>query len=256
MLAGTGTTDDTLVGLDFANAPKQMVQDIHAFEAAADIGAAADAHLWARVLAINHKFSFVNFSRFPLEIFCTMANIGTAYESMTATTTPHDDMSAHDYKVLTIAGNLDANDKGVKGTWDVKFDMARLFPEQYELQPNIHGGDTVIEPSDSPWFACQVGNLPTYASCPPGQNTSYTPMDPNSARTIAVPSIGLRFYCKLQMPLDLGSASAGTAGSTGEIVDLRGFLLHLDMNWLVQYYRNRKQGAVHPGLKAYPDQDA
>lgn len=256
MLAGTGDTDDTLVGLDFVNAPKQMVDDITALNAINDITNGTNTRLWMRVLAVNHKFSFINFSRFPLEIFCTMVNVGLSMDSLLSTTAPHDDITSSQYKILTIPGNLDVGDNGVKRTWDVKFDLKRLFPDEYEKQPQHHGGDATTDHASSPWVGLQTGNLPTYSSLPPGQATAYTPEDPNEQALITIPSIRLKFFCKLQIPLQLGSASAGTHGSTGEVTDLRGFLLHADMSWLVNYYHTRKTVVDHPGLKAYPLQTA
>lgn len=259
MLAGTETSNtlgDTLIGLDYFNPPLQMAKDIFSLADQRLMAVSTNQSMWCRVLAINHTFTVVNYSRFPLEMYYAVLPIGTQYEDLEVTTVPHRDLGNSQYRKIVIRGVRDAGDRGAKKDIKISANLQQIFPHQYDMPPGIHGGDTLAEFGGSPWF----GVLPTQTasimtSVPPGQTVRGDQFETASAKQEQVPALTCRFYGKLQFPMNIGTTTF-TAAPTGGDTDSNSYTIHSDMSWLVEYMNVNSIATVHPGEKAYPDQVA
>ncbi len=205
MLAGTTTTNatgDTLVGLDYYNPPLEMAHDINSLAPHRDLYELSTTQLalYARVLAINHTFTVVNYSRFPLELYYAVLPWGSRFDDIENTTTPHADLKNSQYRKVVIRGVRDAGDRGSKRDIKISANLKQLFPNEYDLPPSHHGGDTTSETAFSPWFGLRDNTSTTsmYATVPPGQSAGAG--GPNLQTTAfdnSCPTLLCRFYGKL-----------------------------------------------------------
>ena len=261
MLAGTEATDntlgDTLIGLDYANVPLAMAHDVSALAASKLIVSGTTHSLWARVLAINHTFTVVNYSRFPLEMYYAVLPHGTVFKDIEAKTVPHADLGNSQYRKIVIRGVRDAGDRGSRKDIKIAANLQQLFPHAYDMPPGMHSGDATDELGPSAWFALQNthATAATIATSPPGQLIDTLRFSNTAATDLQVPALKCRFYGKLQFPMNIGTTGF-TAAPTGGDTDNNSYTIHSDMSWLVEYVNMNQLENIHPGEKAYPDQVA
>ncbi len=264
MLAGTSVSDlvgDALVGLDYYNPPLLMAQDIIAlgasretYDATTPLGA-----LFGRVLAINHTFTFVNYSRFPLEIFYAVLPYQAPYVNIESLTQPHEDLQNSQYRKIVVRGVRDAGDRGAKRDVKITANLQQIFPDAYDMPPAMHGGNVVAEAGEGPWFSCRDGTGGTvsmFGTVPPGQSLlAVNPHTVSEAPAVYPPALSCRIYTKLQMPYNLGTTVWETAPDGGDMT-INSYTVHTDMSWLVEYINTSSKNNVHPGEEAYPNQTA
>ncbi len=257
LLAGTTTTDatgDAEVGLDYFNPPLQMAKDVFALAQQQSTGEATTRRTtWGRVVAINHTFTIVNYSRFPLEIFYAVLPIGAQFEHLEATTVPHADLVGTQYRKFVVGGVRDAGDRGSRRSFPVAANLKSIFPFQYESGPGIHSGTG--NEGESAWFG--LNNATTSSiitTMPPGQSTSTTQFDESAGTVRQLPALVCRIYGKLQTPINVGTTIVGT-GTLGD-TDTNSYTIHADMSWLVEMINVSRLSIAHPGEEAYPDQTA
>ena len=255
MLAGSdvsNTTGDTLVGLDYFNPPIEMAHDVFSLGQNKNAGVLAGMNLLGRVQAINHTFTIVNYSRFPLEVYYAVLPFGSPFTDIEAASAPHADLEGRQYRKIVVAGVRDAGDKGARRDIKISANLASIFPNVYDIGPMAHGSTSVSGVGG--WF----GLLDTVTSSimvtePPGQSDVTTAYDRSSAHDQNIPALMCRFYAKLQMPMNIGITSAQTDATGGDLT-INSWTLHADMNWLVEMVNVAGQGEIHPGEQAYPDQ--
>ncbi len=162
MLAGTTTTDatqgDTVVGLDYGNVPLQMHKDINALSQVRQtiFDSTLEKVLYARVNAIKHTFTFQNYGRQPVEIYYTILPTGYPFVDISQSTAPGLDQEQSQYRRITILGVLDSGDKAQRRSVNVGINLAKIFPQSYDLGPQQHNDNiTTGNYSSSPWMALQ-----------------------------------------------------------------------------------------------------
>ncbi len=261
MLAGNQPTDpetfeDTLVGLDYTNVPIRMAKDIGALEEHFDTTVSLGNTLYGRVLAIKHKFTFSNFSRFPLEVFWAILPVGHLWPAPVGSFVPHADIMSTNFSKIVIPAVRDANDRSQKRTIDVAMNLKKLWPMEYNMRPGVNMSASTAagsaNESNSPWFALHDSQTSgVIRNFPPGQlaDDSKSTPDPNSSG----PTCGLRlqWFAKLQNPRDLGFTTEDADHAGGDFSG-NNYDVHANMSWLVDIMRVGLQPAIHPGEKAYP----
>ncbi len=251
-LAGTTTTTDSVIGLDYMNPPIRFAEYLGGIAGVWDAGNANNA--WARVLAINHKFEVRNFSRFPLELYYAVIPWGYSFQSL-ATTTPMDDLETTAYKKVVIGGVRDAGDRSKVGHIHLSLNMEKLFPDQYDKMPYEHSGDVITEESGSPWMKVEHATATSmYATCPPQQLTNVGSPETAALNLSPAPGLKMRVYARLQSEVDIGESAAGT--NTGGDTDTNGFTIEGTFGWLMHHVIMTKVSSGHAGLEAYPNQTA
>ena len=251
MLAGL--VENCVVGLDYANCPLDMYNDIKTMDAISSLGPGDDATMFGRVLAINHTFTFQNYSRFPLEVFYTIVPHGVEFEEIAETGNPASDISKSMYRMKIIPGVKDAGDKPIKRSIDISMSLPSLFPDAYQQRPGEHAGDSSSEESSSPWFIISDDIPQVIRTCPPAQLdiTDWTASS-SVAHNDAPPGLFMRFYCRLRTGLTLGTTVQGTEANADTTTN--GTVIHGKMSWLVDFIRTKQISIPHGGSKAYPSQ--
>lgn len=257
MLAGTTTTDasvgDSLVGLDYYNAPLLMNRDISAWTRIHGLAGADVSDFMGRVLAINHKIHFINYNKHPVRVYYAMMPVGWDFEDLESLTAPSADMRNSQYSSITVPGVLDAGDRAQSRSLNITLNLAKIFPDQYDTPPQINLGDSAgsVDISSSPWFG--MYSTHTVNSLPPGQDTAA-----RDGQAVAnqhqPPGLRLRLAVKSLAGLNVGptAAASGTAGT----IETNGLVIKADMNWLMDMVCLTQIMSVHDGSKAYPDQTA
>ncbi len=257
MLAGTDLTNDTLVGMDYHNPPLQLAQDMGAFIDMNLAGTLAETHsaMVFRVLAVKHIITFQNFNRFPLEIFYAILPTGYNVNVTSSSTVPHEDMEGSGMRKFVIPGVRDVGDKSMKKELEIAFSLPEIFPWAYAKEAGHTNSDATTSVDNSPWVVINKDSGSTdswYSTVPPGQITANI-QDPDLAVYQAIPSLNLRMFSKLQIPLNVGVTTE--AEGTGGDVTTNNFYIHWDSSWLCEMVsRHRHTGQAHPGPKAYPSQ--
>lgn len=258
MLTGTETDEalqggDTLVGLDYYNPPLQMMRDIEVLQDRYTVGDTGVKSAVARVLAINHRFTFINYNKHPVEIYYAIVPTGFGFTDTDAfnTTGPANDLRESQYRKIVIPGVLDSGDKGVTKTLDIALSLPKLFPEAYMVPPTqVHNPSKTVQPeNNSPWFSVRAATRP-YDTCPPGQST-YN-LQNNDEDQGAMPGLKMQLLGNLQTGVQVGSSSA--LSITTGTMDTNGVVVHARMNWLVDMVNLLQRSRWHQGSKAYPSQ--
>lgn len=261
MLAGLQVTDpetfeDTLVGLDYANPPLKMQKDIASLDQAFDTLIANGATLFGRVLAIKHKFTFSNFSRFPLEVYWAILPVGHIWTTPTGLFQPHVDIMSQNYSKIVVPAVRDANDRSQKRTIDIAVNLKKLWPNEYNMRPGVNMSGTTAGGSsgnsNSPWFG--LHNSTTSAiirNFPPGQVADDSKSTPDLNVAGATCGLRLQWFAKLQNPRDLGFTTEDADHSGGDFTG-NNYDVHANMSWLVDMMRVGLHPLIHQGEKAYP----
>ncbi len=253
------TTEDTIVGPDYYNPPNDLYQDINALSAVSRFDVASYRHMYVRVLAINHQFTFINNSRFPLEIFYTFMPTGWQFNAMPDQYTPHQDMHTHALKKIVVPAIRDAGDKSSKKTLDIKVSLEDLFPMNYAIPPGTMLTDTLAvnstEEALSPWINVQADGSTTsfYRNIPPGQIKDDSHSNPDFGTSGPVAGLRLQWYAKLQQPRDVGWTTEDLNRDGGDYTG-NNYDVHARCSWLVESMRTGRLHRPHAGEKAYPDQ--
>jgi len=115
MLAGTEPSDvfgDTVVGLDHYNPPLEMAHDIASmFQMYGGGETTTQPFISARVLAINHKITFINYNIHPVKIWYAILPVGWEFESLNSTTTPSADPKNSQYRSIVIPAVMGSDDR-------------------------------------------------------------------------------------------------------------------------------------------------
>lgn len=254
----TATTEDTLVGLDYYNPPIDLYQDAAALNAMSKLGNNNHKYLFARVLAINHQFTFQNNSRFPLEIYYTILPVGYLFNVMPDQYTGHNDMVTHTFKKIVVPAIQDANDRGQKRTIDVKVNLQAMFPDLYQMKPGIAMTGTTVGTSTihgySPWLSCDPSATANafFRNVPPGQFGNDAHSTPDLSTTGPVAGLRMQWYAKLQQPRDVGLTTEDADHSGGDYTG-NNYDVHLRASWLVDLCKTGNLDNPHLGEKAYPN---
>lgn len=259
MLAGTdgsGSAEDTIIGPDYYNMPLRLSQDLAAMNKISKLNTANFRPMFMRVLAISHKITFVNHSRFPLEIYYTVLPIGYQFNTLSGTA-PHNDMTAHTFKKITIPAIRDAGDRSQKSTIDLVMSLKKMFPSEYELSPGPQMTSTDSDlsvDSASPWISVdpEATTNSMYRNIPPGQIANDSHSTPDFAVTKPTAGLRLQWYGKLQQPRDIGFTTEASA-TAGDYVG-NNYDVHANCSWLVDMVKVAHLDVVHLGERAYPNQ--
>lgn len=252
MLAGTNSSTDSVIGLDYHSPPLKMAKYVQAMDQIIDAGNSGLATLYQRVKAINHGFTVHNYSRFPLKLYYSVY-IPEFEPPDISEGTPMQDQTYGAYRCVVVPPVKDAGDRASKRSFTISQNLEKLFPDQYELTPYTHNGNVTTERSPSPWMLVDVttGNS-MYRTCPPGQ-LSVDTLDVGVQKTIAVaPRLQLKMYAKLEFPVHMGQTAE--SGATGGEITTNNYYIQADMSWLVESVNTASQIRNHPQTKAYPDQ--
>lgn len=253
---GTSVTEDTLVGLDYCNVPIRMFKDIAALEQHTDTNIAGSSTMFGRVLAIKHKFTFVNHSRFPLEVYWAMLPVGHTWPTPTGSFEPHVDIMAQTYSKIVVPAIRDANDRSQKRTIDIDVNLKRLWPNEYNLRPGVNMSGTSAaasaNESNSPWFGLHFSTTSaTIRNFPPGQLSDDSKSTPDFNSSGPTCGLRLQWFAKLQNPRDLGATTEDADHAGGDYTG-NNYDVHANMGWLVDMMRVGNQPLIHAGEKAYP----
>lgn len=264
MLAdSTAAGEDTIIGPDYCNLPIEMNRDLEALNRYSQLdtqeGSSSTAGLYVRTLAIKHKFTFVNHSRFPLEIFYTVKQIGNLFNVLaTDGNSIHDDMTMFTHRKFVVPAIQDASDRGTKKTLDLAINMKTMFPDSYLVPPGTSMTDATGNPpisSRSPWILTKPGDgsQAVLTNKPPGQFATNHLGVPTAGD---LPRAGLRmqWWAKLQEPRDVGITTEGSS-TEGDYVG-NNYDVHANCSWLMDMMRTNILDRRHTGEKAYPDQTA
>ena len=263
MLSGTAgataSTEDTLVGPDYYNPPLEMYQDIAALAQHSKFGVSQYQTMFMRILAIKHRFTFTNYSRFPLEVFYQILPIGFNFDVISGAFTPHDDMTSQTFKRIVVPAVRDAADRGQKNTVDIAVNLKQMFPDEYDMPPGPEMTSTTAAlsvDSRSPWIGVEPNatTIATFRNIPPGQIADDSFSTPDLAKS--GPRAGLRmvWYAKLQQPRDIGITTEGSA-TGGDFVG-NNYDVHANCAWLADFVNVNAADQIHLGEKAYPNQAA
>lgn len=255
MLAGTDTAKDSLVGLDYFNPPMKLMAHYFGVNGSVyDLGVLSQS--FTRTLAINHKFHFTNFHRFPLKVYYTVFPSGFEPPNLNSTD-PVQDMTNSAWQCKVIPAVTDRGDRGRSGTLNIAQNLQRLYPNAYEKTPLQASStqDTAANHEAAAWFQSDATTTSScYVSCPPGQRDQETisvsapnPDGPN-------PALFIKMFAMYDFPIHMGSTA--TSAPSGGTIDTAGFTIEADMNWLVEHVTPRRDIKNHPGNKAYPSQAA
>lgn len=254
MLAGTTTTTDSLVGLDFHNPPLKLYEHLFAMNNVND--QAGTGQSYVRTLAFKHKLHITNFHRFPLKIYYTVYPSG--YEPDTiGQAVPTKDLTNGPYQCIIIPPVRDGGDRGRSRTLTLTQNLQKLYVNGYEKLPfqnsNIQSADTTHE--ETPWIKTDATTTDSmYRGCPPGQRNPETPSNSVPDDNGPNPALFLKMFAQYDFPVHLGETTTTTTGD-GRI-DTAGFTVEGDMNWLVEYVCSKRDAVGHRGERAYPDQTA
>ncbi len=251
----TAVTEDTLIGLDYANVPIRMYKDIDALERHSNTNLQNGGTLFGRVLAIKHQLTFSNFSRFPLEVYWAILPVGHLWPSPTGSFEPHVDIMAQTYSKVVVPAVRDANDRSKKRTIDIDVNLKRLWPNEYDIMPgtNMSGVDAASSTleGNSPWFGLhQSTTSATIRNFPAGQLADDSKSTPDLSTNGPTCGLRLQWFCKLQNPHNLGQTTEA-AGDGGDYSG-NNYDVHANMGWLLDMMRVGQQPIVHLGEKAYP----
>lgn len=256
-LASDDVANDVLVGVDYYNAPLEFVQDMLALkEIASPI--TPDYNMYMRTIAINHTFTFVNYSRFPMEIFYQLQPNAFEFHDYATTTTPALDLSRTGMKKIIVPGVMDSGDKGVTRNLTIATSLEKLFPDCYDTEPRTHFDDSVVSAQNdaSAWVLVNPASLAgssLYATLPPGQYVAGSGDSPTSS-TRSIPGLQMRMYARIMSNFKMGATTEAT-GANGDIAT-NSLEIYANMNWKVEIVRRNGLIEGHPGPKAYPDQTA
>ncbi len=254
MLAGTNAallTGDELVGLDYFNPPLNMKQDLEMLGTMNQVDQADSARMFSRVLAINHKFTFINYNKHPVKIYYSMLPTGWTFDDLDAPTTPQDDLSRSSYRSIVIPAVQDQNDRGVTRDLKVSMTMSTIFPEAYEHPPMTRGGALTTEDMSSPWIGT-TDQARAYITSPPGQITNFYQTTVQQDKQ--APGLNMRFYMQTMSGINVGVPSTTTAAEG--LLTTNGVVMMGAMNYLVEHSLVRPLNKAHSGSKAYPLQTA
>lgn len=261
MLAGTtgntASTEDTIVGPDYCNLPIQMHHDIKTMDTQSSTVEVNSRALFMRVLAINHKFTFQNWSRFPLEVYYTVLPIGFKFPILQSIFDPHPDMSKLSFKKIVVPAVRDVGDRSKKTTIDLSMNLQKLWPEAYLLPPGTQMTGTTAASSansNSPWITLIPGNTSVceMANIPPGQIADDSFGTPDLTANRPVAGLRLQWWAKLQNPRDLGSTTETNDASGGDYTGTN-YDVHWSASWLTDIIRTTNDEQPHTGEKAYPN---
>lgn len=261
MLGGTdgntASTEDTLVGLDYYNPPIKLFHDIDSLDTQSDLAAGTNVSAFMRVLAIKHTFTFINHSRFPLEIYWAMLPVGYLWPVPTGTFDPHVDIMAQNYKKITVPAIRDANDRSQKSSIDIDVNLKQLWPHEYDMAPgvNMSGTDAAASAANgnSPWLNIHHSTaVSTFRNIPPGQIADSSKSAPTFGTNGPTCGLRLQWWAKLQQPRDLGSTTEDADHAGGDYTG-NSYDVHAKMAWLIDYMRVGHEPRIHLGEKAYPN---
>ncbi len=265
MLGGTAgntaATEDTLVGPDYYNPPIRLSKDILALQQISDTVTANARAIFMRVKAIKHRFTFTNYSRFPLEVYYTVLPIGYKFQSLSDAAggefLPHSDMSINSYKKIVVPAVQDVNDRGQKRAIDLGMNLVKLWPEAYLLPPGTQMTATTAAGSansNSPWISMLPGTSTEsqYVNIPPGQIQDDAFGTPDLASNRPVAGLRLQWFAKLQNPRDLGFTKETNTNADGDFTGTN-YDVHWNASWLCDIAKTTNHGSVHNGEKAYPN---
>lgn len=252
---GTASTEDTIIGPDYCNAPIAMHQDLLAWHQVAKLASDNFRPIFARVLAIKHTFTFVNNSRFPLEVWYTVLPIGHLFNAKEGAFAPHNDMTTHSYKKIVVPAIRDAGDRSKKISIDLSMSMPSMFPDEYQITPGPEMTSTTAAlsvDSRSPWISMDPGATTNsiYRNIPPGQIADDSHSTPDFATTKPTAGLRLQWQAKLQEPRDVGVTTEGS--STGGDYVGNNYDVHAKCSWLVDCIKMSNLDQIHTGEKAYP----
>lgn len=254
---GQSTTEDTLIGLDYSNPPIRMFKDLSALQRHADLDTATRQDMFVRVLAIRHKITFVNHSRFPLEIYWAMLPVGHKFPDPTGQFAPHVDIMAQTYSKITVPAIRDAGDRGQKNSIDIDVNLKKLWPHEYDIAPgnNMAGADATaaLDNANSPWMSTEPGSSAQamISSFPPGQLATDAQSTPDFQLSGSTCGLRLQWFAKLQNPRDLGVTTEDADHAGGDYTG-NNYDVHANMGWLCDIMRVGTNPAIHAGLLAYP----
>ncbi len=256
---GSGVGEDTIIGPDYYNLPIKLHQDLAAMGQLSKISTDNFRPMFMRVLAIKHQFTFINYSRFPLEIFYSVLPVGHQWNGISGTT-PHNDMVTHTFKKIVVPATRDAGDKGQKATIDLSMNLKALFPEAYDLPPGPEMTSTTAAlsvQSTSPWISLDPGatTVSVMRNIPPGQIADDSHSTPDFATSKPVAGLRLQWYGKLQQPRDVGTTTEDTDHTGGDFTG-NNYDVHCKAAWLVDMCKVSNLDLAHTGEKAYPSQVA
>ncbi len=253
---GTASTEDTIVGPDYYNLPLRLNQDLIAMDAISNATVANERSMFMRTLAIKHQFTFVNYSRFPLEIYYIVLPVGHRFPTVDGGFDPHDDMSNLGYKKIVVPAVRDAADRGKKSTIDLAMNLKGLWPDAYDMPPGPEMTGTtqaLSVDSRSPWVSLLPGATTSSVSLnmPPGQFQDDAWGSPDLATTKPMCGLRMQWVAKLQQPRDIGFTTE-VADHAGGDFSGNNYDVHAKSSWLVDMYRTVSYHATHTGEKAYP----
>lgn len=258
-LGDAASTEDTIVGPDYYNPPNDLYQDVNALSQTGRLDIASYRHMFMRVLAVNHQFTFTNNSRFPLEIYYTFLPSGYQFNTMPDQYSPHQDMDTHALKKIVVPAIRDAADRGQKKTLDIKVSIEDLFPAEYQIPPGSRMSNTTAGGStsdgNSPWISVLADGSSSsfYRNIPPGQISDDSHSTPDFSKSGPVCGLRMHWYAKLQQPRDVGLTTEDTDHSGGDYQG-NNYDVHARCSWLVETIRIGRLHLPHGGEKAYPDQ--
>ncbi len=255
MLAGTDTTSDNLVGLDYNNLPITLDKKVREMALLWNPEPDTDLHPNSlRVLAINHELTLMNYSRFPMEIYYELLPMGYQFDVFTTTSAPMPDLTYSALNKVVIPGVRDAGDKANTRTIKIAGNLRDMFPFSYDMNPGFHSSSGATGTQGSPWIIFNPETVtPELKTRPPGQQIG-DPADDISVGQVQYPGLQMRMYGRIQGNFDMGSTAEG-AGSGGTVV-VNSLEIHANMNWLVETMVNARHPVAHPGGRAYPNQTA
>ncbi len=257
----TASTRDTIVGPDYCNVPIRMYQDLDALAQHSDLETSLNFNMFARTLAINHQFTFINNSRFPLEVYYTVLPIGHLFNPLAGQFTPHEDLSSSStFKKITIPAIRDAGDKGSKRTIDLSMNLKKMWPLEYEIPPGPRLTNTTEAGStidcDSPWLSLDPGATTNnvFRNFPPGQMADDRYSTPDLQDSGPVCGLRMQWFAKLQQPRNLAETTEGSV-ATGDYAG-NNYDVHWKAAWLMDMIKVGDLHKPHAGEKAYPSQVA
>ncbi len=257
---GTAVTEDTVIGLDYCNLPIRLHKDLAALEVHSDGNQANNVNYFMRTLAIQHKFTFVNYSRFPLEVYWAILPAGHLFPVPTGSFEPHVDIMAQTFKKVVVPAVRDANDRSQKSTIEVAVNLKKLWPHEYDIAPGQNMSSTTQAASanhaNSPWLslAPAATTVAVIRNFPPGQTNTDAHSTPDFVSDGPTCGLRMQWFAKLQNPRDLGSTTEGNS-TEGDFVG-NNYDVHASMSWLMDIMRVGQFPQIHTGEKAYPSTTA
>lgn len=254
---GTASTEDTIVGPDYYNLPLKLHQDLAAMGQVSKLDTDLFRPMFMRVLAIKHKFTFTNYSRFPLEIFYSVLPVGYQWNGISGAFSPHDDMTNHTFKKIVVPAVRDSGDRSQKSTIDLAMNLKSMFPAAYMMPPGPDMTGTTQAASTlstSPWISLAPGatTVSVMRNFPPGQLTSDAHSSPDFVSAVPVAGLRMQWYAKLQQPRDIGITTEDELFTGGDYIG-NNYDVHVQAAWLVDLIKVSHLDTIHTGEKAYPN---